>query len=309
MAAQLRLAMRADKTEHDLTGDLYTARGLLSLAAARFPNWQAEFTDIVSTIEATFTQRSLPVPGPPKVRMVDPSAMNEVKPGDSQEISSALPRVEAMKNSQARDKAYQELAVKAGLKTDLSLAESIMSKIESEDIHREATVMVYRPLARKAVAEANWSYAQELALNVLDPLGRTLLFDYIAQAMSQAHQDRSLVMDVYRLATARLEREDATPSVAKAFLMLAKSLWPIDPEASVSAVDSAVWMLNKVAKNDETLAEATAWEAANGLVSVPNRCQNFDDVLVLPEVLANAFKDLAKRNADKGLMVADGLTH
>ena len=309
MAAQFRLTMRPDKTEHALTGDLYTARGLLALAAARFPKWQPEYADIVSTIEAMFTQRSLPVPGPPKVRMVDPSAMNDVKLGDTQEISSALSRVEAIKDSQARDREYQQLAVQAGLKTDLSLAESILSKIEDEEARRQTSTKVYRPLVRKAVAESAWSSAQTLALNVLDPLGRTLLIDYIAQAMIQAHQDRSLVMEVYRLATTRLEREEATQTVAKAFLILEKSLLPIDPEASMSALDSAVWVLNKVAKKDETLAEASAWEAANGLVRVPNRFLDFNDVLVLPDLLGNGFNDWAKRNADKSLTVADGLAH
>ena len=308
-AAQLRQTMRPDKTEHELTGDLYAARTALSLAATHYSSEQAEFANIVSTIEAMFTQRSLAVPGPPVVKIVDPSAMNQVRPGDSMEIASALSRVDAINNTKARDKEYRQLAVKAGLKTDLSLAESIVSKIEDDAIRRDTITQLYKPLVLKAIEESTWSYAQTLTLKVQDPLVRTLLFDRIAQAMARAHEDRSLVMDVYRLATTTLDHEDATQPVAKAFLILAKSLWPVDREAGVDAVNSAIAVLNKISRRGEMFEEPSLREAVNSLVNPPNYVLDADDILVLPEMLGDVFREMAKRDANKSVMIADGLAH
>ncbi len=308
IAAQLRLSIRPDKTPHELTGYLYTARDMLSFATARYPNWQAEFADIVSIIEAIFTERSQPVPGPPLRRIMDTSMMTEAVPGDTQEISKSLSRVDAIKDSKARDREYQRLAAKAGFSTDTPLAESIISKIENENIRRETTVMVYTPMVRKAIAESNWSYAQRLALNLQDPMGRTLLLDQIAEAMAKARENKLEVMDVYRLAIGKLQREETTQQVAKAFLILVKSLLPFDREAGVDAANSAIWVLNKIAKKDDLLEEAPL-ESVSPLVSSPNLFLNSEDVLVLPELLGKLFKDLAKRNADESVMIADGLAH
>jgi hypothetical protein len=309
LAAQLRLNIRPDKTAHELTGYFYTAREMQSIAGADFPNWQAEFADIASTVGAIFTERLLAIPGPPIRRIVDPSLMNEVKPGDTQEISKGLPRVEAMIDSKARDRGYQQLAAQAGIRTDFSLAESIISRIEDDAIRIETTAMVYRPMVRKAMSESNWSYAQRLALNVQDPLGRTLLLDQIAQAMAQAHEDKSQVMDVYRLAIGRVQREESTQKVGKAFLLLAKSLLPIDHDAGLDAANSAISVLNKIAKEDDPLEEAPLGEAVSSSVNLPNSFLNSEDVLVLPELLGNVLKDIAKRNADESVMIADGLAH
>jgi hypothetical protein len=309
VAAQLRQSVRPDKADEDLNVDLYYAKMMLALAASHSLNGQAEFANIVSTIEAMFTQRSLAVAGPPVVKIVDPSAMSRVRPGDSMEIASALSRVEAINNTKARDKEYRQLAVKAGLKTDLSLAESIVSKIEDDAIRRDTITQLYKPLVRKAIEESTWSYAQTLTLKVQDPLVRTLLFDRIAQAMARAHEDRSLVMDVYRLATTTLDHEDATQPVAKAFLTLAKSLWPVDPAAGTDAVNSAIAVLNKIARRGELFEEPSLWEAVNSLVNPSNYVLSADDILVLPEMLGDVFREMAKRDASKSVMIADGLAH
>jgi hypothetical protein len=310
LATQLRQSIRPDKTAHELTGILYTARDAHSLAAAGYPNRQAEFAEIVSTIEAIFTERSLPVPGPPQVLLtLNPSLTSEVAPGDTQEISSAVPRVEAIKSSKVRDREYQQLATQAGVRTDFTLAESIASKIENEEIRRETTLTIYRPMVRKAISDSNWPYAQKLALNVLDPLGRTMLFDETAKAMAKAREDKSLVVDVYSLAAAKLAREEPTQRVAKAFLILAKSLLAIDREAGVNAAHYAVSTLNKITKEDEPLEEAPLGEAVSSVVSSPNFFLNQEDILILPDMLGDVLKEMAKRNVDESVTVADGLTH
>jgi hypothetical protein len=214
-----------------------------------------------------------------------------------------------MKNPKVRDREYESLATQAGVRTDFSLAESILSKIENEEMRRETTLKVYRPMARKAIADSNWSYAQRLALNVLDPLGRTMLLEQTAQAMAKAHEDKSLVLDVYRLATNKLAREEPTQRVAKAFLILAKSLLPIDRASGVDAANYAVSALNKIAKEDEPLEEAPLGEAVSSVVGSPNLFLNQEDVMTLPDMLGDVLKEMAKRNVDESVTVADGLGH
>src|SRR6266404_4556257 len=116
------------------------------------------------------------------------------------------------------------MATKAASRSDLRLAEEIISKIEDEAIRRDANLSVYSPFVRKAINESDWAGAKEYASRILDPLGRTLVLDQIVQGISKSNKDKQPVKDVYDLAAYRLRRESPTEDVAKAYLILAKCL-------------------------------------------------------------------------------------
>jgi len=309
LAAKLRADLRPDTPVDHLTGDLYIAREMVQLATPSYTSWQLEFQDIAYALETMFNERSIPIPGAPRRRMLDVSSLLPATPGDTQEIAAALPRVGTIKDSQARDREYQKLAAKAALNADVGLAGDILSEISDEEIRRETTLTIYSPLVRKAIAEADWLQAQKQAFNILDPLGRTLVLDSIAQAMSRSGEDKLLVMNIYRAAMAQLQREWATEQVAKAFLIVASSLSPLDPEVSLDATKSAVLVLNKVAIKDESMRESVMGSTLVAWVRLPNYSLRPDEVLDIAELIGIAFKEMAKRDIDTALLVADGLAH
>src|SRR5215813_14338788 len=128
--------------------------------------------------------------------MIDTSLLSAAASGDTQEISDSLRQISKLPDARQRDAGYQRLAAQAAFKTDVTLAEYIISRIDDENIRQETTMMVYSPLVRKAISETDWSQAQKFASNILDPLGRTLVFESIAKAMSQSRVEVSLVRNI-----------------------------------------------------------------------------------------------------------------
>ena len=178
LVLRLRRDIHPDKPASDLEGDLFVARSLAQLAAASSPRWQPEFENLISGFEALFSERSLPLPGAQRTRMLDVS-LNVAAQGGTEEIADALRGAATIRDSRAQNKAYKALAIKAAGKADVGLAEDILFKIKDEAVRRETTLQLYGPLVRKAIDEANWREAQEHAAKILDPLGRTMVLDSI----------------------------------------------------------------------------------------------------------------------------------
>jgi hypothetical protein len=214
-----------------------------------------------------------------------------------------------MKDSQSRDKEYQKLAANAALKANVKLAEEILSKISSEEIRKQATLLIYSPLIRKAIGESDWLNAKELASKILDPLGRTLALQRIAQAMSQASENKFSSAEVYGVAISLLDREDPTEKAAKAYLILAQSLYSIDPERGLESVKSSIWALNKLANNRELTAESMTDASVASWVSLPSHHVKADEILDLSEMIGTAFREIARHDAENALSVALGLNH
>lgn len=306
---RLRRDLRPDISVRELGSGLNNARSMSQVAAASYPQWQVEFDKLIQAFEAILRDRSLSIPGPPPRKLLSVSTMLEVEQGDAQEITSAIPRIGAITNPRDRDKQYQRLAARAGANADMVLAEEILSKIEDGEIRGQTSVMLYSPLVREAIAESNWAQAQKQAINMIEPLGRTLALDSIAQAMNRTVKDKTLIKDVYDLAMARLQREAPSDKVVKGFLILSRSLYQIDAERGLEAIKLSVWALNKLADKDDLLKESPAGSAVAAWVRTPNHLLQADEVLDLSDMVTTAFKDLAKRNADDALSVAAGLSH
>jgi hypothetical protein len=229
--------------------------------------------------------------------------MDASSEGNTQEISEKAERAAVIKDSRARDKQLQQLAFDAALNSDARLAEELLSKIDNEETRRAASLMVYGPLVRKELSESDWSQAQKYAFKIAHPLGRTIVLDTIAQAMSRSKVDNLLVRDVYFSAAAQLYRETPEEKVVKALLFLAKSLLRTDPENSLEAVNSAVYVLNKLKTNDELWGESekrgaiSTWLRLHSNISV-------DEAMDLTEMIPPLFRDLAKRDLNSALTSA-----
>jgi hypothetical protein len=307
LAARLRQDIGPGAAIRDLEDDLRVAQATLRSPAAFSPRWQQEFAGIADAVEAKFAERSVPLPGQPRTIVVDASSVMPATSGDTQDVSDALPKVAAITNSQARDREYQRLALRAAGKANLLLAEDAMSKIKDESYRQASTVFVYGPFVRKAIVESDWQQAQKFALKIEEPLGRTLALDRVAKGMSQAGEKREHILDCIALALFRLERDPASEAVAKALLIFARSIESVDTERALEAVRSSIWVLNKLKERGEPLGESLVGEEVSTWVSLPNSFTNADQALDLPELILTTFKELQKRKPDEALPMALGL--
>ncbi|MEW6211181.1 MAG: hypothetical protein AB1631_22640 [Acidobacteriota bacterium] len=305
LTSRLRRDIRPDATANEITRSLQTARIALQ-AIAISPRWQAEFADIVQALEDLLAARNLSLPRQPARISIDTSTMNASTAGDTQGIADKAERAVMVKDSRTRDKEYQSLAFAAASNSDARLAEELLSKIENEEMRRSASLKVYSPLVRKELNERNWTQAQKYASKITHPLGRTIVFDSIAQAMPKT--DKLAVKEIYEAAAAQLYREVPTEKAAKSFLFLAKSLFRTDPEGSLEAAKSAVYVLNKLKTNDELWGESEARGALPTWLRLPSN-MSVDDAMDLTEMIGPLFKDLAKRDLNAALTAAYNLSH
>ncbi|MEK6324045.1 MAG: hypothetical protein AABN33_20575 [Acidobacteriota bacterium] len=306
LAIRLRRDINPAVSSAEVNTDLVTTQDALRMAAD-YPRWQAEFEGINSALQELLKARSVS-PDTRHNKTIPISMMDEIKPGDTQEIAEAVPGVERIREAKARDSKYQEMATKAAFNSDLRLAEDIISKIEDEAIRRDTTISVYSPFVRRAISDSDWTRAREYASKIVDPIGRTLVLDQIAQGMSKSNKDKQSVKDVYNFAAYRLRRESPTEDVAKAFLILAKPLSTIDPEDSLDAVNWAMHILNRLTRNGELLGEFKVGGALAWWVSVP-AFRFHDEVLDLTEMIGPFFREFAKRDPDTAQTVAYGFAH
>jgi hypothetical protein len=309
LAIRLGRDLRPDASVRDLQDDLNVARDINLLAGARSEQWQTYYESLIAEFEAQFKARSLEIPGSPRMRMMDVSMSGSAASSDTQGIRDQLRTAGSMKNTELRDRQYQKLAANAALGADMSLANEIMSMIDDEEIRRETTVLVYGPYVRKAIEESDWSRAQTLALNISAPLGRTLVFERIAQAMSQGAKDKAPVKDVYLTAVKRLEKESSTEEVAKGLLLVAKALLPLDQQAGIDTIKSAAFVINRMPIKGESFGKSISGSPVALWVRRPNYSLRVDEVLETTDALEAVFKETAKRDAEAALSLTDELTH
>jgi len=306
---RLQRDIHPDASIQDLQDDLIVGRNMSLQAATWSPQWQSRFDNVIPEFEALFRTKSPALPGVPTKRMLDVSMLGSPSPGDTQAIKDAFSKAGTMKNGEVRDLEYKKLAAKAALSEDLSLANEIAMKIDDEAIRRETTLVVYGPFVRRSISESDWSRAQTQALNISEPLGRTLVFDNIAQAMARSGQAKSSVKEVYALAASRLERDWSTEEVAKAFLILAKSLLKLDEQASNDAIRSAIAALNRLSLKDEPFGRSIGATAVTTWVRLPNYSLRASEVLDTIELLEGVFKETTRQDLDNTLNLTDAFEH
>jgi hypothetical protein len=307
LVIRLRRDLRPDSNRRQLQDDLIVARQMTPITARSFPRWQPEFEHIGFETEQLFKSLAVPVPDPGQAKSMAMSS-STATPGNTNEIRDALSPVDNILDVQVRDKNYQKLATDAALKADVKLAEDLLSKISNENLRRETTLQVYDPLVKKALKETDWVEAQKLALKVADPLGRTLMLDVLSQTMLRAKQDKILVLEIYHTAISRLERETPSINVARAWLLIAQSLFTLNPKDSFSEIGLAIASLNKLAENGELFKESEIGQSLSDWVSRPNFTISPGEVLYLPEMLGKTFGGMARQDEDRALALASDLT-
>jgi hypothetical protein len=307
LASRLRRNISPAVPSDELSIGLLTAQDALR-STVDYPRWQAEYEEIILGFQELLRARTAALGEPRNTKRIAIPMAEEIKPADTQEIVEAVSSTERINASKARDSKYLEMATKAASRADLRLAEEIISKIEDETIRRDASMSVYGPFVRKAIGESDWTSAMEHASKIVDPLGRTLVLDRVAQGMSKANKDKRSVKDVYDLASYKLRRESPSENVAKAFIILAKALSTIDPEESLYAVSWAVYILNKLTRNGDLLEESRVAGELAWWVSAPTFSLH-EDVLDLTEMIGSLFGEMAKRDPNTAQTIAYGFVH
>ena len=305
VAIRIRRGLRPD-VDARAVEDLINAARAAGQTAKGYPRWQAEFAQIVSDFESLLASRSLAVPAFPSPRAVEmPKVATE---GDTRDIEEAAERVENIRDSKVRDKEYKKLAVSAANRADVRLAEKLVSKIEDEDARRKASIDIYSPFVRKALAESDWATASVYALKVADPLGRSLVVDWVAQKMTAAKQDKETVKELYNAALAQLRRDSPTPGVALGFFALARSTFGIDRDGSLDAMRWAVYALNKTGDAraltgaPELGGELGTWVRRQGSMLNP------EETLEMTEIIGPTFSEIGRRDWNEALTLASGLS-
>lgn len=309
LAARLRRDIRPDLPARELELDLITARQARSLTANASAQWRAVFEEIAALLDALHEERHQSPFTAPRAIAIDTSAMEGAKPADTQEIEEAGSRTNSITNSRSRDKEYQSLAASAALRADTRVAEDMLSKIENEDVRRVTTVMVYGPLAQKALSDADWSQAQILASKITDPLARTIILDRVARSCPRSEEGKQKAKEIYDAADAQLRRDLPAEGVAKAYLILAGSLLRTDPPAGIEAMRSAVYALNKSALSDDEIENSAAINALAPWITLPGPSFSHSEALEITELIGPLFKEMTKRNADEAQAIAYGLKH
>ena len=307
MIVKLRRDIRPDTPTWQLDSALSAAQSMTRRTAASFPHLQPEFDSLAYELAALLNARP-DRPSASAGRIVI-SMGDKTEPGDTQEISDVLPKADRIKDQQAKDKEYQKLAVKAALKENLWLAEDIISKITTKEIRQGTTFKVYDPFIKKAISESNWSLSEKYALKVEDPLGRTLMFERMAQAMARSDKDKPFVKRIYDVALTRLERESPTEMVAKAFLIVARSLYPLDPMDGTRAINSAVSVLNELTKSGDLPEEPSLRSELHLWVRLPNSFAFAEEAIDTIDMFGAVLRELAKRDTKEALIIATGFTH
>ncbi|GEM_PF-1417813 len=309
LVVRLRRDARPDTPMRELQRDLDAARYMSQFTASLAPHWQAEFETLTSALVNVFKARAMPPPEPPPTRAIDVSSNRSSQPVPTSEILQALSQAEEIEDDHLRDETYQRLASRAARSENLGLAERIMSRIEDENIRRETSLKVYGPLVRKALREADYVQAQMYALKISHPLGRTLVLDLIAERMRRAKVNGERVGQVYDLAMAQLSGEATSEEVARAYLVLARSLAEIAPERSLEALGSAIVRMNQLAKKGALLWRSELPPAIRPWVRLPHYALNEDEVLDPIEMLEMTFRELTRYDARRALSLAPGLAH
>jgi len=300
--------IRSDASTEALRTGSRTAQRALALSTGRV--WPARFQEIISQYESLLISRSAAPTPAPETKFVDMSTMLPAKAGDTAEIEETSQRVQSINNPKGRDKEYQRLAAAAASKDNLSLAEDLMSKIEGDEARRETSVSVYGSAVRKELSQGDWTKAQNYALKISHPLGRSLVLDIVAQMILRSgNGKRDEATEIYDTALSKLQHDGVTEDVAKGFLILAKSLRAIDPDRSLEAINSAISSLNKLTKGSDWLADSETTGAIASWVSLPIPTVRYDEVLDLTEMIGPLFKDMAKRDLNDAELTAYSLAH
>jgi len=307
LAIRLRRDLKPNLGQKEYADLVTTAKAIMQ-TASNYPQWQNEFVQLANEYETLMARSSMPVPTPPPAQNIRINNIAD-SPGDTREISDAALRAEKIVDAKNRDKEYKKLATEAALKSDVQLAEKLLSGIKDEDMRRKTSVGVYSPLAKRALMGKDWSLAKNYALKITDPLGRSLAIDWVAKEMSSAKQDKQAIKEVYDAGLLQLGQEPPSLNVAKGYIALAKSFLATTPEDCFATVDLAVSVLNR-SEITSPFSEGSSPSTELGQwVKRKTPLLDTEETLDLTETLGPLFSEMSKHDINRAQRSASNLTH
>ena len=310
LATRLRMEFRPAATPEELADALNVANTMAREAGRDNPYWREQFEGIRSAIGTIFKERSLAFPTPPERISIDTLvSLAPASAGDTEAIQIALLSAGSIRDSNASNREYQKLAVNAANRADKRLAEEIMSRITDASIQQETSTMVYSPLVRAALKDSLWARAQQLTSLITDPIARTLIFINTAREMTRAGVDRFSLADHYTFALRKLNRDDPTDRLAKAYLLIARPLLDTDRDRGIEAIRSCAQILSRISRSDQALQESPIGSAAATWIRYSDPSLSADEVLNLPELVTGTFASIAQRDPENALEIASWIEH
>jgi hypothetical protein len=305
VAMRLGRDMRLDLPTANLAPTLLAARDAYRMAA-NDARWQPQFGKMVDDLETVLRSGDVVVPARGKKVIPMQLPQSEIIGGDDPKVTAQAQQNEITPAN--RDQAYRQRATEAAGRGNLLAAEEAMSKIEDAGIKGDTSLTVYGPFVRQAFLDSEWSKAWSYADRITDPLGRTLALNRIARAMATAGKDRRSINEVYNIAFTQLRRDTQSESVAKSYLILARSLSTADPDRSLDALEWAIHVLNRVSMNGELMADFKVPSNLTPWISVTIYGLH-DEALDLTALIGPVFEELAKRDPNRAHSIALGILH
>jgi hypothetical protein len=307
VAIRLGRDLRPDIPSRQLISNVRASKLALRMAV-RHTQWQARFQKLVHDFEEMAGARNLVSFDSADARRVAIPMTDHTTTGETETITEEAAGIKAGLDPIARDRKFLELASKAANKSDLRLAEELLSQIRNEEIRREATLSVYAPFVREALRESDWRRSLDFASKITDPLARTLIITQVAGRLSEADSKRISVKELYASVLSILRREPPGDLVAKACLLLAQPLYSLDSEAGTESASWGIHFLNKVSTPGELPTDSPiANQVAPWVSLIP--FSDHSETLDFTELLGSLLTEIAKKDADGAQSLATQLTH
>jgi hypothetical protein len=303
LAARLRRDLKRRLSKQEYEDNLVALQSVYQNTKG-FPEWQAEFSVLLSEYQNIHPQ---PVPEVPAAKYIDQKE-DEPRQGDTKSISDAADRTEKLMNQNKQNEEYRKLALEAAGKADFDLAEKILSRISDSPLRDATRIRVYGVAVKSNAREKKWSVAKSYALRISDPVGRSLILDWLARQISEEEEIGLTAKSVYHDGLLALSSDSPSQKVAQGYLIFAKSFLPERKDESFKAVDMAVSTLNKSGEPDFFSAKSLAVNEINSWAPRQNPMLDVVDTLDLAEMLGSLFYELSKDDATRSHLMAAKLS-
>ncbi len=299
LAERLELDIRANLTRQEYDDNMIALQSAYQDASG-FPAMQSRLSQLASAYQKLTLQ---PAPDIPPSIAIGQKDTNIVA-GDTSRISEAANRAEKNNNTRSRDEEYKRLAIEAAGKADLPLADNLLLQIKDSQLRAAASIKVYSSFTKKAALEKDWLLAKSYALKISEPIGRSLVLDWLIKQIPNQEQNKGIIRIIYSDGLSVLSSDTPSQSIAKGYLIFAKALLPTAKEDCLKALDSAVTTLN-ASDNIEFFSvkllavnEITAWVPRDTSLS------KVEDMLDFSQTLENLFYEISKDDKSRAYLMA-----
>ncbi len=303
LASRLRRDLRPNLPRQEYEDNVIALQASLR-DANQFPLVKNEYAQLLSAYEKLSPG---PVPEIPPAKQIEPID-NHITAGDTSQISEAAVRIEKLNDTKKQDEDYKRLAIEAAGKADENLADRLLSKIKDTQIRGAASIKVYGSFAKKAAGESDWLLAKSYALKISEPLGRSLIVDWLIKQIPKQERNKQIIKNIYRDGLVEMNIETPSQNVAKGYLILAKSILLIEKEDGVKAVDSAIFTLNSTNDYEFFSSKSISTNELNAWVPRGSSYLKVEDVLDFTEMLKNTFYEVGKIDSQQARLISSKIS-